>query len=287
MFRLALTLLLSMATASAGSAADDLRAVKGRLEGIWLDGRVPEKGGCIANTYDGETQIEFEFEKSGGRISFFEPLDLFTAMQIASVERDGDGYVFTFRRQDGTLVRAMRVRELDSNRIETLQLTPRRDGSTPTSRMAYRCGDADRSVNADIPMEVLRLLTPEVTLSASYPLVVDGVADDDVCKGIGYEDRVRANIEQGAIQFEVLGPVHYWVMLEGVYKPRVIALDRIRKVRQVSPSVLKLDIQGTILRDGAPYELTIVEKGNRFEIPEIGKTFIRCNPAMRGANRWF
>ena len=63
------------------------------LEGIWLVGKEPDKGACLTNWYDGKTQIEFEFRKSGGRFLIFEPPDLFTAITITGVEKTGNDLV--------------------------------------------------------------------------------------------------------------------------------------------------------------------------------------------------
>lgn len=139
----------------------------------------------------------------------------------------------------------------------------------------------------------MRLLTPEINFSASFPLVIDGVDNRDVCEGKGYVERLRAGVEQGGIQFEVLWPVHYWVVLYDIYKPRKIFFDHVRKVKQVGPGTLRLDMQentrgaGWDVKGaaGATYEITIIDKGTRFEIPEIGRTFIRCAPPRPGHHR--
>lgn len=286
-----LTLTVLVATLAASAAADEVADFKRTLEGIWIVGRVPDKGDCIANEYDGETQLEFEFRKSGGRVMVFEPPDLFQATQITKVERDGDGYGVTVRLRDGSLVRAVRLRLLDRDRLEQTLLVPQKDGGARPPEIAYRCGVPNRSVNEAVPMEVLRLLTPETTLSAGFPRAVDGVEDRDVCDGKNYEERLRAGVEQGVIQFEVLGPARFWVFLSGIYGPRKIVFDHVRKVEQTGLGVLKLKMQERARgkgwdAGGATYELTIVDKGARFEIPEIGRTFIRCNPPARGMHRW-
>lgn len=282
--------LLVLAAAFAISAqADDTRDIKETLEGIWITGRAPDKGDCVANAYDGETQLEFEFRKSGGRMMFFEPPDLFWAVQIADVTREDDQYVLIGRARDGALMATQRLRVLDRDRIEIASAAEQKAGDQPSSTIAYRCGAPNRSVNESVPKEVLRLLTPEVTLSASFPLAIDGVDDRDVCEGKGYVERLRASVQQGGIQFEVLGPVRFWVFLHDVYKPRKIVFDHVRKVTQMGPGVLKLNMQERARRGeagGATYDLTIIDKGTRFEIPEIEKTFIRCNPPHPGMHRW-
>lgn len=289
MVRCIVVFLLFMVATTASARAGEVRDIKTALEGIWLEGRAPDKGDCIANYYS-ETQLEFEFQKSGGRVTVFEPPDLFQAMQLANVEREGDGYVVTARLRDGTLVRAVRLRVLDLDRIETTSLAPQKDGTRRAPVVIYRCGAPNRSVNAAVPMETLRLLTPETTGSVGYPLAIDGVADRELCEG-KYLDRLPEGARQGGIQFEVLGPARFWVIMHGLYEPRKIVFDHVLKVRVVGPGVLKLDMEEHMRgagwkAGGATYELTIFDKGDRFEIPEIGKTFLRCDPSLRGMHRW-
>jgi hypothetical protein len=289
MLRYALALLVLIAATSGASAAEDVHDIKATLEGIWLQGRAPDKGDCVTVGYH-ENQLEFEFEKSGGRVMIFEPPDLFQAHQIADIERDGDGYVATLRLRDGRLVRAVLLRILDRNRIEQTSLAPQKDGAARRPEIIYRCGPPNRSVNADVPMDMLRLLTPETTGSAGFPLTIDGVADREICEG-KYLDRLPADVAQGGIQFEVLGPARFWVVMYGLYKPRKIVFDHVLKVRVAGPGVLKLDMEEHMRgagwkAGGATYELTILDKGDRFEIPEIGKTFLRCEPSLRGMHRW-
>jgi hypothetical protein len=289
MARYTLTLILLIITASTAAAAADARDIKSTLEGIWLQGRAPDKGDCIAAGYH-ETQLEFEFEKSGGRVTIFEPPDLFQAHQIADVERDGAGYVVTLRLRNGTLVRAVRLRVLDHNRMEQISLAPQRDGAVRSPEIIHRCGSPNRSVNATVSMDVLRLLTPEITGSAGFPLTIEGVADSEICEG-RYLENLPAGVAQGVIQFEVLGPARFWVMLHGLYKPRKIVFDHVLRVRVAGPGILKLDMQQQMRgagwnAGGATYELTILNKGDRFEIPEIGQTFLRCDSRLRGMHRW-
>jgi hypothetical protein len=289
MFARLIALLLLTATLTAPISAAEAPDIRETLEGIWIEGRAPDKGDCLTARYDGETQLEFEFRKSGGRVMVFEPPDLFQALQIARIDRDGDGYTLIARTRDGVEEPLVRLRVLDHARIETR--SPPDTGGPQVPVIAYRCGAPNRAVNESVPMDVLRLLTPEITLSASFPLAIAGVDDRDVCEGKGYAERLRAGVEQGGIQFELLGPVHYWVMMDGIYRPRKIVFDHVRKVTQAGPGVLKLAMQERARgpgwdAGGAAYELTIIDKGTRFEIPEIGKTFIRCNPPQPGAHRW-
>jgi hypothetical protein len=284
-------LLVLTATFAVSARSAEPLDIKETLEGVWIEGRVPDKGDCVATKYDGETQLEFEFRKSGGRVMVFEPPDLFQAVQIAKVKSDGDGFTITARARDGALREVVRLRVLDRDRIETVSLVRRGDEPARPPVIIYRCGAPNRSVTGTLPMETLRLLTPETTLGAAYPLAIEGVDDRDICEGEGYVERLRAGIKQGAIQFEVLGPVRFWVSLYDVYEPRKIIFDHVRKVSQPGQGVLKLSMQEKARGAGwdagrATYELTVIDKGSRFEIPEIGKAFIRCTPPRPGMHRW-
>src|ERR1700743_695841 len=59
------------------------------LEGIWLIDAQPDKGDCLSHGYQ-QTQIKFEFRKSGGRALVFEPTDLFTPIKISGAEKMGE-----------------------------------------------------------------------------------------------------------------------------------------------------------------------------------------------------
>ena len=291
---IAATILSGPASATSG-LPDTVGYAESFLEGVWLLGKPANKGECRANWYGGATQIEFEFRKSAGRVLFFEPYDLFTAVQIADLALSGDALILRAVRRDNRRVNYMRIHLLDADRIELV--IDNADGSAPARvETAYRCGPRDSSVNETVAMEDLSLLTPVLSGGATFPQTVDGVPDNDICTGKGDVERLRKRIDQASIQFELLGSVHFWAFgIQYGAAKHVQEFDHVRSVRRVAPDTLKLVLQKPAnYRQGwdAPgpemptYELTVIVKGSRFEIPELSATFIRCDPPAPGMHRW-
>lgn len=286
----AIALLSAISNTMAATNEGDPRAY---LEGIWLIGTVPDKGDCLRDWYDGATQIEFEFRKSGGRALIFEPGDLFTAIQIAKTENSGDGVTITARGRDGSLTPIWLIRSMQADRMELNGVD--KEGKIHKSGAAYRCGAPNHDVNGDMPMDALRPLTPEITGAVGFPAAIDGVSDEDICTGRGYVERLRSGVSEAWIQFELLGPVHYWVI--GQYLKRAgrsVEFDYVRAVQQAGPNTLKLRMQEHVgsrggwdwSPTGAFYELTVVIKERHIDIPELAMSFIRCEPPSRGMHRW-
>jgi hypothetical protein len=294
-FTAGIMLLTSIFLSACHAEADELSrpnsvsGVQEYLEGAWLEGAPADKGDCRANWYDGKTEIEFEFRRSGGRVMIFEPYDLFQQIQIPKVEVSGDTISLFAQSRSGTFVFFKRLRIVTADELVAID-----DGKAPSK--LYRCSAPDRSVNAQASTEDLRLLTAATTGGLAFPQAVEGVSDEDICSGKGYEERMLAHVEQGTIQFEVLGPVHFWIIAGGIPSlGRKLEFDLVRSVRTLAPGKLKLTLQRhDKFRDGWDppgaageiYELTVVSNGNRIEIPEIGKVFVRCSSPGRGMHRW-
>jgi hypothetical protein len=271
-------------------AADLDQTSKDYLEGIWLIGKQPDKGMCIAHEY-GEEQWEFEFRKTGGRLLIFEPYDLFTAVSVPQIERTGDLLSIQGQTRDGKLIPLNPIRLLPPDRIELLPKAE--DGSSaatsPKAVIAYRCGAADFAVNSSVTMEALAVLTPSLSGSQGFPEVEPGVSDEDLCQGRG---------KGRWLQFELLGPVHYWVFGRGPWPEHRLEFDFVRSVRQLDPHALKLGMQERLAKGegwdaaesrGKNYELTVIDHGARIEIPELSATFARCkpdDPGGVGMHRW-
>ena len=258
------------------------QAAKDYLEGIWLVGTKPDNGPCIVNSYNGETQWEFEFRKSGGRLITFEPPDLFTPIAIQRIEQDGEHLSVWITTRDGQTELLTHFRLLPPDRLEIL---PRSDDrlDAPPATTAYRCGDPDPSVNRSVSAADLASLTPNSNTFRAFIKTDPGLSDDEVCRGVTSNPK---SFRQSYLQFELFGPVHYWVFGIGDIPRRLgrLELDMIRKVERVDERTLKLLVQehsrgkgwdppgGT----GKTYELTIIDQGTRIEIPELSATFIRC-----------
>lgn len=119
------------------TAADSQNSVvEDHLEGAWLIGENPDKGACFTHWYKG-TEIEFEFRKSGRRVLQFEHYDLFTAIEIPKIDRDGNVPIVHGRRRDGEILPLYYLHMLPPDRIEFLP----KDGKP---EVAYRCGQPDR-----------------------------------------------------------------------------------------------------------------------------------------------
>ena len=77
-----------------------------------------------------------------------------------------------------------------------------------------------------------------------------------------------------------------------------VEFDYIRRITQVDDHSLKLVLQEHSHTgkgwdppgaSGRTYEWTVIDRGERVEIPEIGVTFVRCrrdDPLGPGAHRW-
>jgi len=230
---------------------------------------------------------------------FFEHYDLFTPIQLTDIAMSDGALRIRALGRDGKVRPYMRIRALDADRIELTHDVDAAAAGPAKSSIAHRCSPPNWSVTESLDKSDLDLLTPAMSISATFPQTIEGVTDADICNGTGYVERLQAGHSQGSIQFEVLGPVHFWVMgiqYEGKRTTHVEELDVVQAVRRTGPDTLKLSVlrdHGSFMdgwnRGGdhaETYDLTVIEKDTRFEIPELGATFIRCDPPVAGAHRW-
>jgi hypothetical protein len=247
------------------------------LEGIWLVGQKPDQGPCLAHDYRA-TQIEFEFARSGGRALVFEPEDLFTAFAISGIERHGDMMLIQAQTRTGGLVPFLhvRVQSPDSIQLEALSGAP--------MDIAYKCGEPNRAVTAGVTPERLAALAPAVTGGWIFPAVIEGASDDDVCNG---RVKIPPGEEVKWLQIELLGPAHFWIFGWGMWPEHKLAFDLVRKVEARRDGALVLHMQehsgGWEGTGGKPYTLTVIDHGGRIEIPELGRSFIRCKAGEPGS----
>lgn len=248
-----------------------------RLEGIWLIGRKPDQGNCLSHWYR-DTQIEFEFRKSGGRALTYQPYDLFTAVPISGIEKTGEEWEVQGHDPRGGLSPYLRFRMPAEDRLELLP-PPGRDGETTT---AYRCGDPDRSVNESMSPEDLAAIVPPTTFGGGFPAAVPGVADADVCQG-----KAPPSLDRKALLLEIYGPAHYWIFGMGFKPKHRFAFDFIRAIRRTDDRTIRLDMQEHLeggdgwdveQSRGRRYTLTLIDKGGRWEIPELATEFVKCKP---------
>jgi hypothetical protein len=255
------------------------------LEGLWLVGADPGGVTCLATASRG-TELEFEFARSGGRLLVFEPTDLFTPVQIAGITRNGALVTVQGRGRDGRLKDIMTLKIVDDRHFQSVPAPgrfPRR-----AAEIAARCGVPDRGVTAGVSTAQLAALSPPISGGWGYPEAIDGVDDADVCAGKAAAGPPA--IDRASLQFELYGPVHYWIFGMNVRRGKHMAIyEYVRSVRAVDDRVLKLTMQ-THLEAGAGwdvpesrgeiYEITVIDSGSRIEIPEFHKIFIRCDPAQ-------
>ena len=280
--RFCLAVLLLLVTWPAQAAGFD-KATRRYLEGIWLVGQMPDKGDCLSGSYE-KMQLEFEFRKSGGRVLVFEPFDLFTPITLSGAEWASGILQLSVRARDGAELPYLRLR---LQRPDRLELLPKAGaGPEAKSEIAYRCGRPNRTVNAAVPMDRLALLTPNVSGGESFIEAVPGIADGDICAGTvkeGWKIRPRPRV----LQFELIGPVHYWVFGQNFGHGQGPEFDNVRSVEAIDGHRLKLHMQkhsdvagGRDLpkNRGGRYDLTIIDRGGRFEIPEWSASFIHCSP---------
>jgi hypothetical protein len=265
-----------------------------QLEGIWLIGKEPDKGPCISNHYQGN-QIEFEFRKTGGRALYFEPPDLFTAISISGIEKTGDIWTVQARARNGGLRDFLRIRWLAPDRFETLPVTEaaaaRAAATNQPPEIAYKCGAPNLSVNADVSVEKLMSLTSgEWTFLEAIP----GVSDEDQCQGHGTTP--GQSLGSKWIQFELLGPVHYFVFGRRLKPDHKLNFDYVRSIEDKGNGVLVLNMQQHLggngwdveASRGKTYQLTLIDRGGRIEIPELSGSLVRCkstDPASGGMRR--
>jgi hypothetical protein len=263
-----------------------------QLEGIWLIGKEPDKGPCISQKY-WERQIEFEFRKTGGRALVFDPPDLISATSISGIEKTGDVWIVQGRVRDGGLRDFHRIRWMAPDRFEILPASESEAAAAAASNkppeIAYKCGAPDLSVNAGVSFERLASITPPISGSGAFAAAVPGVADEDLCQGRTPNQRPGAKW----LSFELFGPVHYWVFGTPFLHDHQLWFDYVRSVEDKGNEVLVLRMQENLHKGdgwdveasrGKSYQLTLINRGGRIEIPELSASFVPCGAEMR---RWF
>lgn len=277
-----------IAVGGVAHAGESDQSIRDYLEGDWLVGEKPENGACTGYWYSG-TELEFEFRKSSGRMLTFEHFDLFTAVVISRIDRQGDRLSLEAKTRDGGYAPIGKLRILRPDRIE---VDP---GNGKSAKVAYRCGVPDLAVNTAVPIDKLAKLTPLLSGGFSFIEAVPGIPDADLCRR---ETSAPAPFRRW-LQFELIGPDHYWVFGQGgnFLGRTTIGFDFVRGV-QATPQGLKLAMQRHLEAGGGwdvpasrgeTYKLTILDHGGRIEIPELSGVFVRCSPAdeaSRGMHRY-
>jgi hypothetical protein len=252
------------------------------LEGIWLTGEEPDKGPCISNKY-WSRQIEFEFRKTGGRALVFNPPDLISATSISGIEKTSDIWTVQGRVRNGGLRDFLRIRWLAPDRFEMLPSSEAAAAaaSNKPPEIAYKCGAPDLSVNAGVSFERLASITPPTSGSGAFAAVIPGMPDEDLCQ----EHTPKQRPEAKWLGFELFGPVHYWVFGRAFLHDHQLWFDYVRSVEDKGDGVLALHMQENLHKGdgwdveasrGKSYQLTLIDRGGRIEIPELSASFVRC-----------
>ena len=260
------------------------QATKDRLEGVWLIGRKPDQGPCAQGKY-GETQVEFEFGRTGGRVILYRPYDIFNPASILAAKRENGVVTVVLPAKVGHPDIVWKFRDY-SDRLE--ELPNSNDGPAAEAKdehsVAYRCGDPDWEVTRDVPTDQLAKLSPmQLDGDANFvlPLFVEvdnELSDAELCSNMDWEQ----THSRRSLELEVFGPNHYYALGQG-FKGK-FDLDAIRKISSLGESSLKLDLirkRSTPDRwgsrvDGEAYSITIEIDGNRIAIPELGVNMVSC-----------
>jgi hypothetical protein len=274
------------------SARAETPSVQDYLEGSWEEISPGKPEVCPRGAGLG-TELEFEFRKSGGRLLIFERPDLFTPVALDHVEQNGDLVTVFGVAPDDSIRPSAILRRLTTDTFELLPVNdPKGSGR---KHIAVRCEHPNRGVNAEVPMERLAFLTPAKHGPSSLVAVQPGISDEDICRGRPPQGKTHFDVR--SIQFEALGPVHFWVLgwpgWDDEWKAHHLIFAIIRQISVVDDKTLRLDMQQQLERGawdspesrGERFTLTIVEKGNGHAvIPELNSEFVRCTSF--GMRRW-
>jgi hypothetical protein len=263
------------------------QATKDYLEGVWLAGHEPREGPCATSKYV-HTQMEFEFEKSGGRAMYYRPYDSFANMVIASATRSGNDIWLTLAGSPSD--KRLRLHVLASDRVEIYgpSSSDKSDADADEGVTLYKCGGPDHSVNQSVPTSELRILTSNLPELVSFLEVVPGLTDEEICLARRKDPKAPTDSFRGNhwLQFEAFGPVHYFVMGNIGDKAWSSKLDLapIHSIVSVSKNSLQLIILERIAGDGSwlggtvkPYTMDVVWDGRQIFIPQMNKSFVRCS----------
>ncbi|MFO0992129.1 MAG: hypothetical protein U1E67_09390 [Hyphomicrobiales bacterium] len=247
------------------------QATQDYLEGSWLIGEKPVRGPCTLQAYS-NSQLEFEFRNSGGRLTVYQPFDLFTPVRISAAERESDVLSITL---DGrkNLKMKIPVRLLPPDRLEIL--------SNPnfTPGFAYRCDKPNRTVTDGVSAAMLQILTSPASGGTLFVEAKRGQTAGEVCN----PSEEQRSLELRWLQFEALGPVHFYVFGQGFEGK--FDLEPIGSLHAVDDRTLKIEVLERLEGAGRawdagsharPYTLTAIWDGAKLRIPELDTSFIRC-----------
>lgn len=243
------------------------------LEGAWLVGERPSSGSCTTHSYS-NNQIEFEFRRSGGRIISYEPYDLFTAAAVSNVEKGDGATELTIVDSDRKAIGVLRLRALGPDRLG-LQLLAAETEKGPVE-IAYRCDNANGAVTEYLSQSMMNVLTAPETGVALFVASNDGQNDKDVC-------RMDSSVDAHWLQFEVIGPVHYYLFGRGFGSK--FDLAAIKSIRSTSNDSFSIEFVESLPGGEAAWDrrthvrlhtLTAKWDGRRLDMPDLGVTFVRC-----------
>ncbi len=255
---LALVLALALPAAAAQSAESTF------LAGDW--GEVPETGDVPCGFPNGHgEQIAFEFARTGGRALIFEAADLFTAIGGLQVRSEGDVLILTARTRSGETKPMTRLKRTGPDSFEMMA----RDGKPgPKWR---RCPAVENPVASDVSDANLFALTPAISGAQGFPEFWPGEMPADICEGKAAPDTFQHR--RHGLQFELIGPTHYWTMSD---MDQIPDFSSVRSARQVAADTLHLALYNWA--HGATVEFDVRIAADHIDIPQLGASFARCRP---------
>jgi hypothetical protein len=214
-------------------------------------------------------EIGFEFARSGGRAVLYEVPDLFTVFGGLKVRVHGDDLIVTARTRFGRVKKFMKIRRLGTNEAEVLSTRNR-----PPDKL-QRCAASGQSIAEGVSDANLFALSPTLTGGQGFLQVLSGETPADVCEG-KVKPHDPDGQDRGSVQFELIGPSHFWALFFGDTVRTVYGYSTILSAQEIASDTVQISMRNW--EGGAPVTLTIRVGADRIEIPELQATFARCRP---------
>lgn len=269
MKRLCLGLLAAAFASTACQGADSSADLRQFLEGRWVFSERPMAEACAAPNFE-DSQFQFEWRRSGGRLLFYEPPDLYAPVMVERIMAEEGGFRLELLAVRGEKLPDMHFAIEGDRRLRRLASGPDRKDIE-----GVRCDDADLSVTAGVPTEVLERILPLKSGISGLIEIPPTLKAEDVCTP-SFADRLN---DTGWLQIEVYGPVSYLIL--GLLKgpDRAFEFDVIERIRPDGEGRYVLDIVGKSKgteNAHRRYRLTLVLHENWIEILELSARFTAC-----------
>ncbi len=200
-------------------------------------------------------------------------------MRVSGLTADGDIYSLALQpRDESKSPSVLRIKVVD--RTHMIFLPPMGDASGKTTNI-YRCEEMPTTVNRTVSPKALGRITPIVSGSGVLIQILPGWNESDMCDD--------ANLQGSeALQFEIYGPVHFWIFGKLQNPHRVFEFDAIRSIVSVGKNTISMRLHSWHPEHRptrGDYTLILIEHGSRIEIPELSASFVQCQNEL-GMHRW-